>query len=83
MRIIRSYIPEKIHVGQELVLSELASNHLVRVLRLGVEDICVLFNGDGFDYRAKIVAVAKRGATVEILSRNYRALPAFALAAAR
>ena len=70
MRIIRSYIPEKIHVGQELILSELASNHLVRVLRLEVDDTCVLFNGDGFDYRAKIVSVAKRGATVEILSSH-------------
>ena len=43
MRIIRSYITEALHVGQELALSEAASNHLVRVLRLGVDDTCVLF----------------------------------------
>jgi 16S rRNA (uracil1498-N3)-methyltransferase len=66
MRIIRSYITEALHVGQELVLSEAASNHLVRVLRLGVNDTCVLFNGDGVDYLAKIISVAKRGASVEI-----------------
>ncbi len=70
MRIIRSYITEALHIGQELVLSEAASNHLVRVLRLGVDDNCVLFNGDGFDYLAKIINVAKRGASVEIMSSH-------------
>lgn len=70
MRIIRSYISESLLVGQELVLSELASNHLVRVLRLGLGDACVLFNGDGFDYQAKITSVAKRGAGVEIISSH-------------
>ncbi len=70
MRIIRSYITDALHVGQELVLSEAASNHLVRVLRLGVDDTCVLFNGDGFDYQAKIISVAKRGAGVEIISSH-------------
>ncbi len=68
MRIIRSYIHEPLKVGQELFLSELATNHLVRVLRLGVDDTCVLFNGDGFDYQAKITSVAKRGAGVAIIS---------------
>jgi 16S rRNA (uracil1498-N3)-methyltransferase len=68
MRTIRSYIPEKIFVGQALQLSEAATNHLVRVLRLGINDSCVLFNGDGFDYQAKIISLAKRGASVEIMS---------------
>lgn len=70
MRIIRSYITEALHVGLELVLSEAASNHLVRVLRLGVNDTCVLFNGDGFDYQAKIINVAKRGTSVEITASH-------------
>jgi 16S rRNA (uracil1498-N3)-methyltransferase len=70
MRTIRSYIPEKIFVGQQMQLSELASNHLVRVLRLGINDTCVLFNGDGFDYQAKVMSVAKRGASVDIISSH-------------
>lgn len=70
MRVIRSYITEALHVGQEFILSEAASNHLVRVLRLGVDDTCVLFNGDGFDYQAKIISVAKRGANVEITASH-------------
>jgi 16S rRNA (uracil1498-N3)-methyltransferase len=70
MRTIRSYIPEKILIGQQMQLSELASNHLVRVLRLGINDTCILFNGDGFDYQAKIISVAKRGASVEIISSH-------------
>lgn len=70
MRITRSYISEALHVGQELVLTELASNHLVRVLRLGINDPCVLFNGDGFDYQAKILGVAKRTTTVQITASH-------------
>jgi 16S rRNA (uracil1498-N3)-methyltransferase len=70
MRIIRSYISDSLHIGQELVLSELATNHLVRVLRLGADDYCVLFNGDGYDYQARITSVAKRGAGVEIISSH-------------
>jgi 16S rRNA (uracil1498-N3)-methyltransferase len=67
MRTIRSHVSEALRVGQELVLSELTSNHLVRVLRLGVGDTCVLFNGDGCDYQARFLSLAKRGATVEII----------------
>jgi 16S rRNA (uracil1498-N3)-methyltransferase len=68
MRTIRSYISEPLSVGKQLVLPELASNHLVRVLRLGVGDFCVLFNGDGTDYQARLLSLAKRGATVEIIN---------------
>jgi 16S rRNA (uracil1498-N3)-methyltransferase len=69
MRTIRSYISESLSVGQSITLSELVSNHLVRVLRLGLNDTCVLFNGDGFDYQARLISIAKRGASAEILSK--------------
>ena len=35
-----------------------------------MNDTCVLFNGDGFDFQAKITSVAKRGAGVEIISSH-------------
>ena len=37
-----------------------------RVLRLGIGDACVLFNGDGHDYAAQIVAAGKREVRVAI-----------------
>ena len=53
-------------IGALIALDESASAHLVRVLRLAVGDTCVLFNGDGHDYSARLVSVEKRSSRVEI-----------------
>jgi 16S rRNA (uracil1498-N3)-methyltransferase len=55
-------------VGARIALPETAAGHLVRVLRAQAGDACVLFNGDGHDYDARIVAAGKRDAEVEILA---------------
>ena len=44
--------------------------HLVRVLRLREGDECVLFNGDGNDYRARIASAGKREVVVQVLSSD-------------
>ena len=67
MRLTRSYVDRPLRVGDEVVLPEDAAAHLLRVLRLRVGDGCVLFNGDGHDYRARLTALGKRGATVDVL----------------
>ena len=67
MRLTRSYVDRPLRVGDEVVLPEDAAAHLLRVLRLRVGDGCVLFNGDGHDYRAQLTALGKRGATVDVL----------------
>ena len=56
MRLTRSHVAMPLAVGSEVVLPEDAAAHLVRVLRLQPGDACVLFNGDGHDYEARIVA---------------------------
>jgi 16S rRNA (uracil1498-N3)-methyltransferase len=66
MRVIRSFVDIPLSPGQQLALPESAAAHLVRVLRLRAGDDCVLFNGDGNDYAARLVAADKRGASVEI-----------------
>ncbi|MBU2050063.1 MAG: 16S rRNA (uracil(1498)-N(3))-methyltransferase [Gammaproteobacteria bacterium] len=68
MRVTRSHIDHPLAVGQTLALPEDAANHLVRVMRLREGDGCVLFNGDGRDYSATLVAVGKRDAQVRIES---------------
>lgn len=70
MRVTRVYVDAPLAAGQRVALPELASGHLLRVLRAGVGDACVLFNGDGHDYGARIVATGKRNAEVEILDRR-------------
>ena len=61
MRVNRAYVDVPLAVGTRIALPESAAAHLLRVLRLGVGDGCVLFNGDGNDYDARIVAADKRG----------------------
>jgi len=66
MRVNRVYVDHALSPGQRLHLPETASGHLLRVLRLREGDACVLFNGDGHDYPARIIRADKRGGEVEI-----------------
>ena len=66
MRLTRVHVDAPLATGTEVVLPESAAAHLARVLRLGMGDECVLFNGDGHDYAARIVAVGKRELRVEV-----------------
>ena len=66
MRVTRIHIPASLSPGSEIVLPESAAVHLSRVLRLAVGDECVLFNGDGRDYAARITTLGKRELRVSI-----------------
>jgi len=70
MRLNRVYVEHALAPGQRLILPEVASRHLLRVLRLREEHGCVLFNGDGHDYYARIVRADKHGGEVEIISAD-------------
>lgn len=67
MRLTRCHVPLPLQAGDELTLPEEALHHLVRVLRLRAGERCVLFNGDGCDYPAELIAVDRRAARVRIL----------------
>ena len=68
MRLNRAHIEASLSVGARVTLDEGAAAHLLRVLRLGVGDACVLFNGDGHDYEVRITVAGKRGGEVEVLA---------------
>ncbi len=68
MRLTRSFVALPLRAGETVTLPEDVCAHLVRVLRLQVGDACVLFNGDGIDYDAQLVAVSKREAQAHILT---------------
>jgi 16S rRNA (uracil1498-N3)-methyltransferase len=70
MRLTRVYVDSPLAPGARVSLPEHASAHLVRVLRLREGDACVLFNGDGHDYAARLLATAKRGVEAEILEAH-------------
>jgi len=64
MRLTRCYVDLPLRSGARVALPDVAANHLARVLRLREGDACVLFNGDGHDYDARIEAISKREVVV-------------------
>ena len=66
MRTIRIHVDATLAPGLTLVLPTQASEHLARVLRMVEGDALVLFNGDGNDYAARIIAVGKREVQVSV-----------------
>ncbi|MBE2211210.1 MAG: 16S rRNA (uracil(1498)-N(3))-methyltransferase [Xanthomonadaceae bacterium] len=68
MRLTRVYIDAPLGIGLQAELPEHAGAHLVRVLRLREGDACILFNGDGHDYDARIIGIGKRGVQAEIVA---------------
>ncbi|MCC8625957.1 16S rRNA (uracil(1498)-N(3))-methyltransferase [Xanthomonas vesicatoria] len=62
MRLTRSHVALPLRCDQEVTLPEESANHLLRVLRLREGDACILFNGDGSDYHARITVAGKREA---------------------
>jgi 16S rRNA (uracil1498-N3)-methyltransferase len=67
MRVSRLHVDATLAIGDRIALPEAAVGHLVRVLRADIGDACVLFNGNGNDYDARITAIGKRNVEVEIL----------------
>ncbi len=70
MRVTRVHVDGELAIGDTVSLPETAATHLLRVLRLQPGDACVLFNGDAHDYNARIAAISKRDAAVEIMSAS-------------
>jgi 16S rRNA (uracil1498-N3)-methyltransferase len=68
MRIIRCFADLELNVGNEIVLPEITSNHLIRVLRLEINSTFQLFNGNGFEYLAKLTSIEKKHSKALILS---------------
>jgi 16S rRNA (uracil1498-N3)-methyltransferase len=69
MRLTRCHVQAELQPGATVALPESAAAHLTRVLRLREGDACVLFNGDGHDYAARLASVGKRETTAEIVSQ--------------
>ena len=62
MRTVRHFVDAALADGSRVALPEDAVAHLIRVLRMGIGDPITLFNGDGFDYPAKISSLSKKSA---------------------
>ena len=65
---LRFYSPENLSVGATVKLSETATTHATRVMRLNVGDALTLFCGDGFDYSCELVSVKKNEVLAKVIS---------------
>lgn len=70
MRINRFYTNQRLNAGDDLLLDDAASHHLVKVLRFKPGTRLMLFNGDGADYPAEFIAAEKKRARVSVLEKN-------------
>lgn len=66
MRTIRVHVDASLASGSEIALPEDAAQHLVRVLRLQLGDTCVLFDGNGSEFDARVVLAGKREVRVAV-----------------
>jgi 16S rRNA (uracil1498-N3)-methyltransferase len=62
---IRLFIPHALAPGAELVLDEGQSRYLGAVMRLGVGDELLVFNGRDGEWRATVAGVGKRAMTLK------------------
>lgn len=69
MRTVRHFVDCALAEGSRIALPEDAVAHLVRVLRMGVGDPITLFNGDGFDYPARISSLSKKSAEAQVTAQ--------------
>lgn len=66
MRLTRIYQPQATQSGQIINLSKEASGHLIRVLRLQVNDKFIVFNGKAGEFHATIIELTKSVVTVKL-----------------
>ncbi len=59
----------------EIQLEEGPARHLIQVLRMKSNTEFILFNGDGYDYRALLTQVSKREAIAQVIARLEPAEP--------
>ncbi|HET9049545.1 MAG TPA: 16S rRNA (uracil(1498)-N(3))-methyltransferase [Chiayiivirga sp.] len=67
MRLTRCAVDLPLAEGTCVALPESVTAHLLRVLRLGDGARVVLFNGDGHDYEAELIAVGKHTANARVM----------------
>ncbi|QDK97183.1 16S rRNA (uracil(1498)-N(3))-methyltransferase [Acinetobacter tandoii] len=66
----RFYIEADLAVDTQIELTETVFHHWCKVLRAQVGDQATLFNGQGGEYQVELTEVAKKSATVQVLTFN-------------
>lgn len=70
MRSHRFYVPNSLEENSSFELPTNAAHHCIQVLRYKKGDTLTVFNGDGFDYSAKIDVIEKKKCRVFISNKS-------------
>jgi 16S rRNA (uracil1498-N3)-methyltransferase len=70
MRVSRIYVDAPLAVGRQVTLPEQAATHLTRVLRMRAGAALTLFNGQGGEYAAELVAIERGAVRAAILQQR-------------
>lgn len=70
MRQSRIYTTQPLHSGETIELEARASHYLANVLRTSVGSGLVLFNGDGYDHQAEVVAVNRQQVVARLVQAD-------------
>jgi 16S rRNA (uracil1498-N3)-methyltransferase len=63
----RLFVEMSLKVGEEILLPKESTHYLLNVLRLRVGTSLILFNGQGGEYVAHLVAATKKSATLQLI----------------
>ncbi len=69
MRLSRFYTGQPLAEGSRLTLDKDSSHYLLHVLRLKPGNALVMFNGNGYEYNARLEEATKKQATISILEQ--------------
>ena len=70
MRLIRVFVETALAPGARIEAGGTAATHMARVLRLVAGNPVTVFNGDGSDYAARIVAIRNLQVDIEVLEQR-------------
>ncbi len=69
MRLSRFYTYQPLDEGIQLTLDKNSSHYLLRVLRLKPGNALIMFNGNGYEYSARLEQATGKQATISVLER--------------
>ncbi len=72
MRLSRLFVDSPLTVEQEIVLPQESTHYLLNVLRMRVGAPITVFNGQGGEYAARLIAAAKKAAQLQVI--EYKAI---------
>ena len=66
----RFFVEQKLHTSEVAVKNEALARRFSRVLRVQCGETIIFFNGDGFDYVARVISISKNEVRAEIVERR-------------